>query len=499
MSEHRVRAERVVVIGSGPAGAAAAAFLARARLNPLVLEAGAQQSLGLFVRVRGVTLGKVRPQLRQRAGITRLGDARTELYEALAPGGLSNHWSCAVPRFSDEDFADAKRGGEAQTWPIGYADLEPWYDALEPVLNVAGDSAASVHVPRARTRHARSLASDWEPVMRAADRVGRSVLVMPYANGAATLVTKSATAFNAYSHLVRPALRSGKLDVLYGSEVLKLEWSARARRVVAVIYRDIRSGRVERIPCRAVVLAAGAINSAQIMLQSTSADFPHGLGNEHDVLGKYLNDHPLAKLVIDLDRAVSCFPASYITRATLDRSDALYAAAMMQWSDSSMLLRSVLTRRPTRMASLGFSVFGTMKSTRENFVALAADSRRASAQRAQLDVSLRHEAAALHTLERAREDVLNILQQAGWEPRVRVWKIEAPGNSVHYSGSCRMHSSARFGVVDHHCRVHGVANVAIADSSVFTTGPEKNPVLTAMALAARASDQLAKELLCGDV
>jgi choline dehydrogenase-like flavoprotein len=42
--------------------------------------------------------------------------------------------------------------------------------------------------------------------------------------------------------------------------------------------------------------------------------------------------------------------------------------------------------------------------------------------------------------------------------------------------------------------VHGAPNVVVADSSVFTTGPEKNPVLTAMALAARASDRLGRDL-----
>jgi choline dehydrogenase-like flavoprotein len=235
------------------------------------------------------------------------------------------------------------------------------------------------------------------------------------------------------------------------------------------------------------------------MLQSISADFPHGLGNEHDVLGRYLNDHPVAKLVIDVDRAVSFAPASYITRATLERSDPLYAAAMMQWSDSHMLLRSLLARRTMRMERLGFSVFGTMKSARENFVALAAHARNESAQRPQLEIQLRHEPEAVQALERGREDLLKILEGAGWNPRVRVWKLEAPGSSVHYSGGCRMHASPRFGVVDRFSRVHGVANVAVADSSVFTTGPEKNPVLTAMALAARASDQLAKEMRSGDM
>jgi choline dehydrogenase-like flavoprotein len=114
-------------------------------------------------------------------------------------------------------------------------------------------------------------------------------------------------------------------------------------------------------------------------------------------------------------------------------------------------------------------------------------------------ISLQHEPEALLTLERARVELLEMLQGAGWGPRQSVWKVEVPGNSVHYGGTCRMHASPRFGVVDAFGRVHGVPNVAIADSSVFTTGPEKNPVLTAMALSARAGDQLARDLRSGSL
>ena len=60
-----------------------------------------------------------------------------------------------------------------------------------------------------------------------------------------------------------------------------------------------------------------------------------------------------------------------------------------------------------------------------------------------------------------------------------------PGSSVHYGGSVRMHSDPAFGVLDVWNRMHDVPNVAVVDSSSFTTGPEKNPTLTAMALAHR--------------
>jgi choline dehydrogenase-like flavoprotein len=62
-----------------------------------------------------------------------------------------------------------------------------------------------------------------------------------------------------------------------------------------------------------------------------------------------------------------------------------------------------------------------------------------------------------------------------------------------------MHHSPKYGVVDAWSRVHGVPNVIVADSSVFTTNPEKNPVLTSMALAARAAQKLAGELTSGDL
>jgi choline dehydrogenase-like flavoprotein len=57
-----------------------------------------------------------------------------------------------------------------------------------------------------------------------------------------------------------------------------------------------------------------------------------------------------------------------------------------------------------------------------------------------------------------------------------------------------MHSDPEFGVLDAWNRMHDVANVAVVDSSCFTTGAEKNPTLTAMALAVRAAERLADDL-----
>ena len=57
-----------------------------------------------------------------------------------------------------------------------------------------------------------------------------------------------------------------------------------------------------------------------------------------------------------------------------------------------------------------------------------------------------------------------------------------------------MHASRQYGVLDGWNRLHQVNNVAVVDASSFTTAVEKNPTLTAMALAARAADHLADDL-----
>jgi choline dehydrogenase-like flavoprotein len=70
---------------------------------------------------------------------------------------------------------------------------------------------------------------------------------------------------------------------------------------------------------------------------------------------------------------------------------------------------------------------------------------------------------------------------------------ETTGRS-HHMGTTRMHADPRRGVVDADCRVHGLANLWIAGSSVFPTCGYANPTLTLVALAHRLADRLQREL-----
>jgi choline dehydrogenase-like flavoprotein len=493
--------KRVIVVGSGPPGSTAALFLANAGLNVTLLEAGSERSaFGLTVRVGGFTVAKWRRPLKlRRDGVSMAADQKAELYEDLSPGGLTNHWSCAVPRFSAEDFHDAERAGQEFAWPIAYDDLAPFYDRVEPLLHVAGDSLDTVHVPAGRVRRVWKLREDWTPIATEAKKQGRDVLAVPYVYGSDTGVTPSGTVFNSFVRLVKPLVRKKRVTVRYDAVVRRLEWSPKTRRIESVVYLDTHSGREERIPCAAVVLAAGAINTPKILLESTSDEFPEGLGNTDGVLGAYLHDHPVAKIVIDLGRPISMYPAAYISRAPLERTKPLYAAQSAQWTGIVLIAKSLMARSPGRLRWTGFSMFGTMAPVRANRVALDPAKETTKDGTSAIALSIRHPAESEEILNQTRDELLDVLGRAGFRPNLRIWKIENAGNANHYGGTCRMHASPRFGMLNAKNRLHAVPNVAVVDSSAFTTGPEKNPVLTAMALSARASDLLARDLRRGEL
>jgi choline dehydrogenase-like flavoprotein len=492
------RDDTVIVIGSGPAGAAATAWLTSAGVDVTLLEAGLQTAaIGLTARVAGMTVIRLHRRMTARNGdVTVTGDPDTVLYEDLAPGGLTNHWSCAVPRFSRDDFLDARRAGEAYTWPIDYEDLGRWYDWVEPFLKISGSSIDVPQLPAGKVRDVRSLGPVWQHIAAAAGRQGQAVVPVPYVYGGRTTLTPSGTVFNSFVRMVRPARRSGHLAIRYGTRVTQLEWSGATKRVTGAIVRDVTTGAEHRFPCRAVVLAAGAINTTKILLQSISNDFPNGLGNTHGVLGRYLHDHPLGKVVVEVGTPLAFQPAAYITRQSLERSTPLYAASCLQWSGVYRLVHSIVKGHPGNLTSCGFSLFGTMAPAEQNFVALD-PTRQSEDGTPGLILNIRYPPESASTLESTRDQLVDLLDQVNLRPRVTLWLIDKVGSAIHYAGTCRMHASPQFGMVDRWNRLHAVRNAVVADSAAFTTGSEKNPVLTAMALAARASQQLVEDLRKG--
>jgi hypothetical protein len=172
-----------------------------------------------------------------------------------------------------------------------------------------------------------------------------------------------------------------------------------------------------RVRCKAVVVAAGSINTAKLLLQSTTSDSPDGLGNTHGVLGYYLHDHP-AKVQFDVASPISFLPPAYVTRHPLERSAPLDASACMQWGGVSMLLQSLLSGRPGCTPVCGLNVFVTMAPSRSNFVALDRDKTLADGTPG-LILNIHHPPDTERSLVTARGETMSFFEDAGLQPRLR--------------------------------------------------------------------------------
>ena len=102
--------------------------------------------------------------------------------------------------------------------------------------------------------------------------------------------------------------------------------------------------------------------------------------------------------------------------------------------------------------------------------------------------------AVVRNIQESRSRLREAFAPAGIRAELGPFHDLAPGSSVHVSGTARMHRKPEYGAVDEWNRLFDAPNVIVADSACFTTGVEKNPALTAMAIAARAADHLAASL-----
>jgi choline dehydrogenase-like flavoprotein len=319
---------------------------------------------------------------------------------------------------------------------------------------------------------------------------------MPMALGRDWTLKSGGTPFNSFTDIIRRLDDRPDFRLLLQSHALRIEHDEGGR-ASRVIYHDQAQGVERAIDCKAVVLAAGALASTKLLLDSSSHTFPHGLGNTNGLLGTHLHDHPLQMCIIEMGRSMPrlAHPA-YLTRAPYEESEPLLAAGCLLGARISQIDR-LLTLTPARTRVFGVNIFGTMVPSCEGRVALNSKAKDRFGL-PQLEIAIGYGPDVTANLERARERLLLVLDSAGLQPSVRaLYPVFQPGASVHFGGTIRMHASPEYGVSNGWGRLHDVPNLMVADSSVFTTSVEKNPVLTAMALAARGATRLADDLKCG--
>jgi choline dehydrogenase-like flavoprotein len=486
----------VVVIGSGPAGAMAARELVRNGIATTMLESGTKSPSGLLVRAAGRNLYRRDDHVPPSTAFIATGDPATMWTFNLAPGGLSNQWTGAVPRFAPADFSEGERLHERYRWPLDYADLEPYYAEAERLLNVTATPRDAPALPAGCVSHVRRLPRDWQAVARVAAGRGQGLTILPLASGPRWMLARRGTAFNSFTNIVRGLLPSPRFEMRVGAHVLRLEWSGSRRRIDSVVYYDRATREQHRLDVAGVVVACGALNSTKLLFDSACPDFPDGIGNAEGLLGRFLHDHLQEWWSFTTDEAVSRLsPAAYLTRHPSDLSEPLLATS---WTLGLASPRDrVMSLTPLKTRRVGVQVFGSMRPTAERYVTphgtLTDDF-----GLPQLEVSISFAPDEIATVMASRDHLLSLMSEAGNPSALDpIVPQLVPGAAVHYGGTVRMHRSRKFGVLNEWNRPFDVPNLVIADSSSFTTNTEKNPTLTAMALSARAARRLAADLKGG--
>lgn len=517
----------VCVVGAGPAGLVVALELASRGARVVVLESGDRggDHRGDQDSMRGTTVG----------------DPYCELHRIRAQGigGTARIWSAvvgdgeALARFIPLDPIDFERREDRpySGWPFGRDHLDPFYARARDLLGLRLPGDASTPRPAGP-----SLPLDPERV---------ETIVSNYAP--ARIFTTELPERLAALPAVRLTPRATVVDI---------ESDAARTRVTGV--RAVGpGGREVRVRARAVVLAAGAIENARLLLLAASG--APGLGNGRDLVGRFLMDRPRVRAgrLLPRDRGFLSRIAAYdlsvagplptmsalrIPFAVMrseglgngafflrlhrrgfrspafdalralragERPSVRHAAAIAGGLDD-IVVRAAHRARGRHDRELppdfGWSVWPRARQLRtievlqqteqspdpSNRVVLGEERDRFGRRRPV--VSWRWTEADRRRVARAQELLARELPRAGLG-RLRIARVDGEPElhkaSIHHPmGTTRMHTDPGSGVVDAHCRVHGVANLFIGGSSVFPTGGYANPTLTIVALSIRLADHL---------
>ncbi|AMY10479.1 Paromamine 6'-oxidase [Luteitalea pratensis] len=218
-------------------------------------------------------------------------------------GGRTNVWGRQSYRLGDIDFKAASRDGHGVDWPLSYADLAPYYDIVDEYVGITGiNEGADAVVPDGRFHPPMGMSCIEHAVRRRLrTQFGRTMTLGRSANLTRPINGRSAchycgpceqgcathSYFNSAFTTVADALRTGRTTLVTGAMVHQVIVDPATGKARGVSYIDRSTRQVREVYARVVVMAAQALESTRILLNSREG----GLANGSGVLGKYLMDH----------------------------------------------------------------------------------------------------------------------------------------------------------------------------------------------------------------
>ncbi|MHB1593990.1 MAG: GMC family oxidoreductase [Streptosporangiaceae bacterium] len=436
-------------------------------------------------------------------------------------GGATKMYGAALYRLRPADFAEIRYAdGASPAWPIGYADLEPYYTRAEWLYQVHGahgedptEGAASKQYPWPPVSHEARIGqlsddlagAGYHPfhapcgIMLDEDhRPASTCIRCAWCDGYPCLVHAKA---DAESIAVRPVLGLPNVTLLVDAEVTRLHTDPAGTVVTQV--EVVRAGQRERYSADVVVLAAGAANTAKILLRSASAAHPAGLANGSDQVGRNYMFHNSTAIA-----ALTTEPNETVYQKTLGLNDFYLATedrpplgniqmlgksnAMAMKGEEPKLTRLAPHWSLDEVARHSVDIWLTTEDLPlpGNRVTVDADGGIHLAYTA----TNKREAAGLY------EELKTILNKVGmaahhvYDKNFYMDMAIPLAGVAHQAGTCRFGADPATSVANTDCRVHEIDNLYLADASIFPSIGAVNPALTVMANALRVADHLIERL-----
>jgi choline dehydrogenase-like flavoprotein len=452
--------------------------------------------------------------------------------EALHPhtnyyvGGNTKFYGAALFRLRREDFGELKHhGGISPAWPIEYEELEPYYTEAERLYQVHGERGVDPTDPPASGPYPHPPVSHEPRIQALADDLARLGLrpfhvplgVMldeknPRKSGCIRCGTCDGHPCLVYAKsdaqvvCVDPALEHPNVTLLTGAHVRRLLTSASGREVTTVVVE--RDGITEAYSADIVVVACGAINSAALLLRSTSAKHPRGLANGSDVVGRHYMGH-----VNSVFMALSKCPNPTVFQKTLALNDFYFGSEDWDFPmghisfvgklDGETLKAGAPAIAPgwtlDLMAkhSLDFWLTSEDLPDPDNRVTLDRDGNIVLAYQPNNEEGHRRLIAKLKALmtQQTKCRVHGHECHEGLFARSLYLGQRIPLAGVaHQNGTIRFGRDPGTSVLDPSCRAHEVDNLYVVDASFFPSSGAVNPALTIMANALRVGDHIRARL-----
>jgi choline dehydrogenase-like flavoprotein len=427
-------------------------------------------------------------------------------------GGSTNLYAAALERFENRDIESHPESSQPNDgWPISYSELLPYYERAERMLHVCG-----THDPL--SAHTFNHISEPPPLgpcdtdfVQFFQRNGlhpyRLHVGIRYRPGCDECLGR--LCYKNCRADVRSVLAESqnKPTIMARSEVLKLE--ATQDRIMRAIVR--RGNELITIQARVFVMAAGAIHTPKLLLQSRNDHWPDGLANRSGLVGRNLMFHatqafalwPSKRLAATGPRKSIMFRDFYEVngrRCGAVQSTGFelgYGEFLMHLYDrfDHSAIRSVRMIRPL----LRVPALATIKTLGRGtiFVCLVEDMPYPE-NRVVLDANEADGVRMKYTIKDELRERVTLFRQLLTE-RLRGRRMiflsrDVELNYGHPCGTCVMSNDPSKGVVDRDCRAHGVANLFITDASFMPTSAAVNPSLTIAANALRVSSQINRML-----